>query len=151
MMIMAVPKRTRHSRIVDIVRREPVASQEKLAELLRAQGIDATQSTLSRDVRELGLVKIRGIYHHAPDGSAPAAPDSVRRAMQQLILRSDSSGNIIVLKTAPGNGHSLGAVVDSARWPEVVGTVAGDDTVFVLLRSASLGKKILKRIEDYVA
>ena len=148
---MTVSKRTRQSRILEIVRREAVESQESLAHFLRTQGIDATQSTLSRDVRELGLVKIRGVYHQAANGAAPVAPDSIRRSIQQLVMRTDSSGNIVVLKTAPGNGHALGVVVDSAQWPEVVGTVAGDDTVFVLLRSPRVSRRLLKRIEDYVA
>ncbi len=102
-------KRARQGRIVDIIRRLPVASQERLSELLKAQGIEVTQSTLSRDVRELGLVKIRGIYRHAPGASAPAGPDNVRRSLQQLVVRTDSSGNIVVLKTVP-------AMVTRSAW-----------------------------------
>ncbi len=142
-----ISKRSRQARIVEIIRGQAVPSQEKLSALLRAEGIKVTQSTLSRDVRELGLVKIRGLYHRAPDSNIPAPPDAVRRSLQQLIVRTDSSGNIVVLRTAPGNGHSLGVVVDSAQWPEIVGTIAGDDTVFVLLRSPRLGKVVLQRIE----
>ncbi len=143
-----ISKRARQARIVEIVRRLPVASQERLSELLRGQGIEVTQSTLSRDVRELGLVKIRGIYHHATGANAPAGPDHVRRSLQQLVVCTDSSGNIVVLKTSPGNGHALGVVLDSAQWPEIIGTVAGDDTVFVLLRSPRQGKQVLQRIEE---
>jgi transcriptional regulator of arginine metabolism len=143
-----ISKRSRQGRIVEIVRRLPVASQERLSELLRAHGIEVTQSTLSRDVRELGLVKIRGIYHHAPGAGAPAAPDNVRRSLQQMVVRADFSGNIVVIKTAPGSGHALGVVVDSAEWTEVVGTIAGDDTLFVLVRSPRMRRQVLKRIEE---
>jgi transcriptional regulator of arginine metabolism len=143
-----ISKRSRQGRIVDIIRRTPVASQERLSDLLKAQGVEVTQSTLSRDVRELGLVKIRGIYHHAPGASAPAPPDNVKRSLQQTVVRADASGNIVVIKTGPGNGHALGVVLDSAQWPEVVGTIAGDDTLFVLVRSPRMCKRVLKRIEE---
>jgi transcriptional regulator of arginine metabolism len=144
-------KKSRQGRILDIIRRSEVSSQERLSDLLRAQGIRVTQSTLSRDIRELGLVKVRGVYHDAPETKAAPPADAVRRSLQQLVTRSDASGNIVVVKTAPGNGHSLGVVLDAAGWPEVVGTIAGDDTVFVLLRSPRMGRKILRRIEDYIS
>jgi transcriptional regulator of arginine metabolism len=72
----------------------------------------------------------------------------LRRSLQQLVVRSGLSGNIVMVKTAPGHAHSLGVVLDAADWPEVLGTVAGDDTVFVLLRRASQGRRLLRRIEE---
>jgi transcriptional regulator of arginine metabolism len=143
-----VTKKSRQGRILEIVRRKAISSQDRLSGLLKSQGVDVTQSTLSRDIRELGLVKVRGVYQSGADARSTPAPELLRRALQQLVVQSGASGNIVMVKTAPGNGHSLGVVLDSAQWPEVLGTVAGDDTVFVLLRNARLGRKVLKRIED---
>lgn len=144
-------KKARHGRILEIVRKRPVSSQKELSCFLRSEDVTATQSTLSRDIRELGLVKVRGFYKvpGTAEGSLPA--DVLRRSFSQLIVRSGVSGNILMVKTLPGNGQSLGVVLDAAQWPEVLGTVAGDDTVFVLLRSNRLGKKVLRRLEEFVA
>ncbi len=142
-------RRLRYAKIIETVRRQPVSSQEELSELLRGMGIRVTQSTLSRDIRELGLVKVRGIYRQAPDreNRAAAGPRSIR----QLVLEARVSGNILMVRTAPGDAHSMGVMLDAAEWPEILGTVAGDDTVFALLRAPRLGKRALRRIEEYLA
>ena len=142
-------KRGRQGRILEITRRHQVQSQEELLAFLREEGIAVTQSTLSRDIRELGLVKVRGTYQ--PSGEPPAAPsgDIIRRALQQYVIRTGVSGNIVMIKTSPGNAHSIGVVLDAAEWPEVLGTVAGDDTVFVLLRQSRCGRKVLERIREF--
>ena len=142
-------KNARQGRLLEIARRRPVGSQEKLLTLLRKEGIRVTQSTLSRDIRELGLVKVRGSYQvHQELPSAP--PNAIlHRAFEQFVVRTGVSGNILMVKTSPGNAHSIGVVLDAAQWPEVLGTVAGDDTVFVLLRSARFGKKVLGRIREF--
>jgi transcriptional regulator of arginine metabolism len=75
----------------------------------------------------------------------------LRRAFEQYVIRTGVSDNIIVIRTSPGNAHSLAVVLDAAQWPEVLGTVAGDDTVFVLLRNSRLGKKVLGRIQELSA
>jgi transcriptional regulator of arginine metabolism len=149
--IYMASKKARHGRILEIIRKRPISSQEELCSLLKAERFTVTQSTVSRDIRELGLVKVRGVYQvpGAASGAPPA--DVLRRSFSQLIVRSGVSGNILMVKTLPGNGHSLGVVLDAAQWPEVLGTVAGDDTVFVLLRSNRLGKKILRRLAEFVA
>jgi len=143
-------RKVRHARIVEIAKRHPVSSQEELSALLRAAGIRVTQSTLSRDIRDLGLAKVRGFYQTQEGGSAPALP-ALRRSIQQLALEVHVSGNILMVRTAPGDAHSMGVILDAADWPEILGTVAGDDTVFALLRSPRLGKRVLKRIEGYLA
>jgi transcriptional regulator of arginine metabolism len=144
-----ISKRARQERIIAIIRRQPVASQEELSQILAHEAVMVTQSTLSRDIRELGVVKARGRYQVAAAGESVPSPKSVRRAFQQLLLRSEVSGNILMLRTPPGSAHSLGVVLDSIEWPEVLGTVAGDDTVFVLLRNRHQGSKVLKRIREY--
>ncbi len=141
-------KRARQGRLLEIVQKRPVGSQEELCRLLKAGGCAVTQSTLSRDIRELGLIKARGVYRAPGSAGAAPSPDALRRSFNQIIVRSGVSGNIVMVKTMPGNGHSLGVVLDAAQWPEVLGTVAGDDTVFVLLRSNRLGKRVLRRLEE---
>jgi len=142
-------KKARQGRLLEIARKCQVGSQEKLLALLREEGICVTQSTLSRDIRELGLVKVRGSYQvHGELSSAP--PNAIlHRAFEQFVVRTGVSGNILMVKTSPGNAHSIGVVLDAAQWPEVLGTVAGDDTVFVLLRSGRFGKKVLERIREF--
>ena len=143
-------KHSRQGKILEIVKRRPVSSQAELADLLDGSSIRVTQSTLSRDIRELGLVKMRGVYQAPRPASVPPR-DALRRSLQQLVVHSGVSGNILMIKTSPGSAHSLGVVLDAVEWPEVLGTVAGDDTVFVLLRNTRSGKRMLRRIEEFSA
>ncbi len=126
------------------------AARKSSPGLYERAGIRVTQSTLSRDIHELGLVKVRGIYHEASDSTSAPQDGTVRRSFQQLVVEAHVSGNILMVRTAPGDAHSLGVRLDAADWPEILGTVAGDDTVFALLRNSRLGKKVLKRIEGYL-
>jgi transcriptional regulator of arginine metabolism len=140
-------KAARHARIVDVVARQPVRSQSELIRLLADDGVTVTQATLSRDLEELGAVKLRG-----PDGGASAyvvpedgvpvpiraltgpAPALLARRLAELLVAVDSSGNLAVLRTPPGAAHFLASALDRAGLPDVVGTVAGDDTVLVIAR-----------------
>jgi transcriptional regulator of arginine metabolism len=146
---MLIMKKTRQGIIVDVIRKNMVRSQEELADLLQHEGVETTQATLSRDIRELGLVKIRGSYQDAQDVHSTPPDESLRRAFAQYVIKTGISGNIVMIKTSPGNAHSIGAVLDAVQWPEVLGTVAGDDTIFVLLKSIRLGAKVLKKIQEY--
>jgi transcriptional regulator of arginine metabolism len=149
---MLMGRNGRQAKILELVSRRAVSSQEGLAGLLRAQGIQVAQSTLSRDIRTLGLAKVQGVYR-SPGQALRAAPprEDFGRTLRQLVLDSAVSGNILMVRTAPGNAHALGVALDGSAWPEVLGTVAGDDTVFVLLRNPRSGKKLLRRIEELVA
>jgi transcriptional regulator of arginine metabolism len=146
-----ISKKARQGRILDIMRTHPVRSQEELAFLLKRDGSEVTQSTLSRDIRELGLVKVRGRYRRSDEMHTSPPDEVIRRAMEQFVIRTGVSGNIVMVKTSPGNAHSVGVVLDAAQWPEVLGTVAGDDTVFVLLRNSRSGRKVLERIRELSA
>ncbi len=146
-----ISKKARQGRILEIARNRVVRSQEELSARLRHEGVDVTQSTLSRDIRELGLVKVRGSYQVSGEVHAALPEEMLRRAFEQFILRTGVSGNIVMVKTSPGNAHSVGVVLDAAQWPEVLGTVAGDDTVFILLRNGHFGKKVLRRIREFSA
>jgi len=141
-----ISKKARQGRILEIIRKRLVHSQEELSVLLKREGAEVTQSTLSRDIRELGLVKVRGSYQASGELQSSPPDEILRRAFEQFVVRMGVSGNIVMVKTSPGNAHSVGVVLDAAQWPEVLGTVAGDDTVFVLLRNSHSGKKVLGRI-----
>ncbi|MBN2319111.1 MAG: arginine repressor [Acidobacteria bacterium] len=142
-------KKARQGRILEIVRKHSVRSQEELSSLLRAENIPVTQSTLSRDIRELGLIKIRGRYQSPGDALPAAANEHLRRALEQYVLSTGVSGNIVVIKTSPGNAHSVGVVLDAAQWSEVMGTIAGDDTIFVLAQNGRIGKRVLERVREF--
>jgi len=146
-----ISKKARQGRILELVRKNPVRSQEEFLSLLKRQEVEVTQSTLSRDIRELGLVKIRGSYQVPGELHTSPPGEILRRAFEQFVIRTGVSGNIVMIKTSPGNAHSVGVVLDAAEWPEILGTVAGDDTVFVLLRNGSSGKKVLARIRELSA
>jgi transcriptional regulator of arginine metabolism len=146
-----ISRKNRQARILEIIELQEVGSQARLAELLRKAGSTVTQPTLSRDIRDLGLVKVRGRYRQADGLRSAPAEDNLRRSLKQLVIDSKISGNILMVKTSPGNAQTLGVVIDAARWPEILGTVAGDDTVFALLKSPRSGPMVKRRIEGLMA
>ncbi len=124
----------------DLIRARPVASQEELAAGLAALGFTVTQATISRDLEQLGAVKVRrsGLLTYAlPDqfGAAANGPE-LSAVFRDFVRSADVAGNLLVLKTPPGSAHLVGVALDQAALPEVVGTICGDDTVFVATREA---------------
>ena len=144
-------KARRQSALLDLIQRQPVRSQEQLRRLLRAAGFDVTQATLSRDVRELGLVKggLDGAYQSsAPTGSnGSAAKSLLNRALADYLTRLDQVQQLVVIRTGPGQAQLLGVALDSARLPEVVGTIAGDDTILAVAPDARRARALVKRLE----
>jgi len=128
-------KHHRQQTLLRLVGQRALSTQDELARALRAAGIPSTQATVSRDIVELGLVKVaRGGVHAyaAPDAAAAAGgPDRLRRFCEDYPVEAAVAGQIVVLRSLPGTANALGAALDAARFPEVVGTLAGDDTVFV--------------------
>ncbi|ROZ87709.1 arginine repressor [Gordonia sp. OPL2] len=157
---LAATKAGRHARIIDILSTHQVRSQSELQHLLAAQGIDATQATISRDLDELGAVKLRaadggaGVYMVPEDGSPVrgvfGGTDRLARLLSELLVSTDSSGNLAVLRTPPGAAHYLASALDRASLPDVVGTIAGDDTIFVVAREPVDGAELSRRIEGLV-
>jgi transcriptional regulator of arginine metabolism len=143
-----ISKIARQGMILEIVRKGTVKSQDALSFLLKRKGVNVTQSTLSRDIRDLGLVKVRGSYMLSGESNPSPSSDALRRVFVQSVIQTGVSGNIVMVKTSPGNAHSIGVILDAAQWPEVLGTVAGDDTVFVLLRSSRFGEKVLGKMRE---
>jgi transcriptional regulator of arginine metabolism len=134
-------KTRRLTAIRQIVDHEPVHSQEALRKRLRTMGFDVTQATLSRDIKELGLVKRAsdgayqgaGVNAHAPATPAAAAV-ALARALAEFLLGIDVAQQLVVLKTGPGQAQLLAIAVDRAQLPDIVGTIAGDDTILVICR-----------------
>lgn len=151
-------KAARHARIVDILAREPVRSHGELATHLAEVGLHVTQATLSRDLDELGAVKLRaadggaGVYVVPEDGSpvrgVSGGTDRLSRLLADLLVSTDHSGGMAVLRTPPGAAHYLASAIDRASLPQVVGTVAGDDTIFVVARDPVTGAEIARMLED---
>jgi len=145
-------KARRQSYLLEIVAREPVRSQEQLRKRMRTAGFDVTQATLSRDIRELGLVKggADGAYRTAPreDGHGPAATTSLlHRALSEYLTRVDRVQQLVLLRTGPGQAPLLGVAIDAARFPEVVGTLAGDDTILAVTPDARRARAFVKRLD----
>jgi transcriptional regulator of arginine metabolism len=144
-------KARRQSAIVDIIHRAPVRSQEQLRRSMRAAGFDVTQATLSRDIRDLGLVKggVAGAYQAPPLHPRPPrnGQSLLHRAAADYLTRVERVQQLVVLRTGPGQAQLLGVAIDAANLPEVVGTLAGDDTILVIARDARRARDLAKRFE----
>ena len=146
-------KSARHQRIIDLVTHQEIRSQGELAERLAALGVHVTQATLSRDLVELGAVKVRSrsgplVYAVPAEGGdrTPVAPRETAAAAQRLgrlcadlLVSAESSANLVVLRTPPGAAQFLASAFDKAELPDVLGTIAGDDTVLVIGRDTESG------------
>ncbi|MQA13188.1 MAG: arginine repressor [Pseudonocardiaceae bacterium] len=147
----------RQARIIEFVAQHAVRSQAELLALLSAEGISVTQATLSRDLDELGAVKLRGADGGAPvyvipeDGSPVRAVEGgtarLTRLLSELLVSADASGNLAVLRTPPGAAHFLASALDRAALTDVVGTIAGDDTIMVAAREPLTGAELARRLE----
>ena len=150
-MLLPVMKARRQSLVLEVVQREPVRSQEQLRRRMRAAGFDVTQATLSRDIRELGLVKggSDGAYQAVPpvatNGHAPKS--MLHRALNDYLTRIDRVQQLVLLRTGPGQAQLLGVAIDGARFPEVVGTLAGDDTILAVTPDTRRARAFIKRLE----
>jgi transcriptional regulator of arginine metabolism len=143
-------KSARQTAILEIIDREAITSQEQLRERLRLRGIEATQATLSRDIRDLGLIKraADGAYRRAgPDAVPPTDPErECRAAVDDYLRRFDVVDQLVVLKTDAGQAQPLAVALDRAGLAEIVGTIAGDDTILVICRSAPDAAGLSKRL-----
>jgi len=146
----------RQGRIVELVSQRAIRSQSELAKTLAMEGIDVTQATLSRDLDELGAVKLRGADGGAPvyvipeDGSpvrgVQGGTSRLARVLGELLVSVDHSGNLAVLRTPPGAAQFLASALDRAALNDIVGTIAGDDTIIVVARVPLTGADLADRI-----
>ncbi len=139
-------KRLRHNAIVELVKAGSVESQEGLARELRRMGMNVSQSTLSRDIRELGLAKSGRVYTVTPTNTRGGSNPTLRRILDEFLLQVDSVQQTLVLKTRPGNAATVAQAIDDAEWPEIAGTIAGEDTIFALCRSKGDVGRLQERI-----
>ncbi|RNC29241.1 MAG: Arginine repressor [Candidatus Dichloromethanomonas elyunquensis] len=146
-------KTRRQKKIQELIANETVRTQEELAQKLLENGFPVTQATISRDIKEMGLVKVPGQgdeYRYAVRSELHPVSyqERLKRMCRESVVSYDDSENIIVVKTIPGNAQALASLLDSAGWREVIGTVAGDDTIFLLVKSKDKVKTILLRISE---
>ena len=142
----------RQKALLEVVARRAVGTQAEIKELLKGRGIEADQATLSRDIKELGLVKVSddGVhYRYAPvESVTPPVQPKASAILARLVRAVDWSGPLLVVKTDPGEASPVGLALDRMSWPEVVGTVAGDDTLLVVVREGVPARKLAKKILD---
>lgn len=147
-------KQQRQQMISRLIGQEVVASQQQLQDLLRGQGIEATQATISRDLEELGAVKIRvaggetayAIAEYAPARIAPS--DQLRRVMAEWVAEVTSSGNLVVIRTPPGCAHVVASALDRSGLQGILGTVAGDDTILCVAAEDVGGAGVAQQLRD---
>ena len=145
-------KNYRQAKIKAIIEAKVIETQEDLAAALREQNIEVTQATVSRDIKELQLIKIpydNGKYRYAypPEAQQLHSESKMQRLFRDVVKKIEFSENIVVIKTQPGAGSSVAFSIDNAQWPEIIGTVAGDDTVMVVARQKQLAEGIKQKLE----
>jgi transcriptional regulator of arginine metabolism len=145
-------KLSRHKAILELLEQGPIASQEELQKLLHRRGFDAGQATLSRDIRELGLVKSSGGYS-LPGREAAGETDlpSVSRLVREFVTSVRTAQNLLVTKTSVGSAQPVAAALDEENWPEAIGTVAGDDTILIVCENKRAAGRLADRIQGMLA
>ena len=144
-------RKQRLLRILELISTVQVRTQEELVEALAQDGWDVTQSSVSRDIAELGLVKVDGVYHRPPTDELKAVdPNELR--IRESVLRVDPAGDaLVVLRTPPGEANRVAVAIDRLAWPSIVGTLAGDDTIFIATSDRVGQKKLLARVRRLIA
>lgn len=147
-------KSARQRRIIQLVRERPVTSQDQMVKLLRSSGCPATQATVSRDLDELGAVKVRrdGKVAYALPSETPQAPvgDALRRMLSESVIGLESTGNLLLVRTPPGHAGMVAGAMDRAGIEGVAGTIAGDDTILVVCRQGVLPRRVERRLRSMV-
>ena len=145
-----VSKRARHEAILEAIRAQRVTNQGQLRELLEKAGFAVTQATVSRDMRELRLVKVpgaEGIAHYTLPGEWESIPP-LQSLLPALYESAEGTGNLLVVRTMTGGAQAVALAIDWEEWPEVLGTIAGDDTILVICREVSQVPDVQRRIEE---
>lgn len=142
-------KYSRHAKILEIIDKEVIETQEELAERLKSMGVEVTQATISRDIKELRLVKVMtedGRYRYAPLAkSENVVTDRLLKVFSESYVSSDYANNIVVVKTLPGMAQAAASAIDSLKWNEIVGTIAGDDTIMIVCRAEKIAEDLVNK------
>jgi transcriptional regulator of arginine metabolism len=150
-------KTTRQRAILSLIAARPIRSQEELAHLLEQRGYEVTQATVSRDIKELGLMKVPlrngngQQFKYVEPSAGPSYTSRLHRVVAELAQSVRGSGNLIVLRTQPGSAMMLASAIDAADWVEILGTIAGDDTVFVAVANPEQMPMLTQRFLDMAA
>lgn len=148
-------KMTRHAKIKEIIDKNKIETQEDLAIALRSEGIEVTQATVSRDIKELMLVKVpdaNGHYHYAypKEHNMLLTPGRLERTFQDSIVTLHASDCLVVVRTLPGTAQAVAYAIDYMKWGEILGTIAGDDTVFVALADKEGVDTFMNRFKEHL-
>jgi transcriptional regulator of arginine metabolism len=154
MEVLSKMKYNRHSKILEIIEKKDIETQEELAEELRKEGIDVTQATVSRDIKELRLVKVlapSGVYKYAviDSNNVDISPKLVR-VFAESVLSIDHANNLVVIKTLAGSAQAAASAIDALNWKEIVGSIAGDDTIMVVIRENESVIEVIDRFNKLI-
>jgi transcriptional regulator of arginine metabolism len=141
-------KAYRQAQIQKIIRDREIHTQEELAEALASRGVEATQVTLSRDIHELRIIKTAEGYCEAGSIITSDTSDNLGRVLKEFLRDVEVAQNVVVLKTNPGSAAPVALALDAESWPELVGTVAGDDTIFAATRGAAAARAVRKKLME---
>lgn len=147
-------KYDRHSKILELIESNVIETQEELAEKLKSSGFDVTQATVSRDIKELRLIKVlaeNGRYKYAAINTPDAnITGRLRTIFAESVTNIDFAMNIIVIKTLSGMAQAAAAAIDAMNWPEIVGSIAGDDTIMVITRSEKNSRELAEKFRKMI-
>lgn len=147
---MTADRRKRHLKILELISTRPVRTQEDLADALAALGWDVTQPSVSRDIAALRLVKVDGAYRRPPPRAPRKDPDEQR--VGEGVLTMERAGEaLVVLHTPPGEANHVAVALDRLAWPEVIGTIAGDDTIFLAVQGSAAQRRVLRLVRRLAA
>ncbi|MDD2503837.1 MAG: arginine repressor [Clostridia bacterium] len=143
-------KYSRHAKILELIEKYQIETQEELADKLKDHGMDVTQATVSRDIKELRLIKVMVDdmhYRYAPiSHSEGSINNKLLTIFTQSFVSCDYANNIVVVKTLPGMAQASASAVDTLKWPEIVGTIAGDDTIMVVCRAELIAEELVNKL-----
>ena len=144
-------KYSRHAKILDIIDKNVVETQEDLAERLKEIGMDVTQATVSRDIKELRLIKVMtedGRYKYAPlSKTENIVSNKLMTIFSECYVHGDYANNIVIVKTLPGMASAAASAIDSLKQSEIVGTIAGDDTIMIVCRAEKIAEELVNRFD----
>ncbi len=147
-------KYNRHAKILDIIDNNDIETQEELAERLKQQGMDVTQATVSRDIKELRLIKVmtpEGKYKYSAFAqSENQVSNRLITILTEAYVSSDYANNIVVVKTLSGMAQAAGSAIDSLKWTEILGTIAGDDTLIMVCRAEKIAEDIVNKFNKMI-
>ncbi len=139
-------------KIRELVTNYEIETQDELVEMLKNLGFNVTQATVSRDIKELHLVKVPtsdGRYKYSLPADQRFNPhQKLKRALMDAFVKIDSAGHLLVMKTMPGNAHAIGALIDNLNWEEILGTICGDDTILIICRKNEDTKTLTEKFLD---